>query len=194
MTTFTLSTPDVYFVHFPMWDKEVTFRRAYRTSILKTITGKEQRNSLRTIVLKSLSFEVIPSSIAEVNYMRRYLMAYLHSLWGVPVWPREMALSAAAASGQNILSITDTRYRGLANGNVVIVVDDYETYDVGTIDSFTNTQINLVANLANSYTTRHKVYPVLNAQLDSPQKLSRLIPGYSRVGMEFVEPLRSEEA
>jgi len=192
MTTFTLSSPDAYFTHFPKWDESMHFRRTYRTNILKSITGKEQRNTLRTIPVKSLSFTVQPPSIAETSYMRRYLMKYLHQLWGVPVWPREMSLSSAAASGQAVLNIDETRWRGLSNNDPVIVINDYNTYDAGTISSFTNTQITLSGNLTNSYSSGKKVYPLMNVELASPKDLSRLVPGYNKVAMEFIEPFRSE--
>ena len=193
--TLQLEAPSAYFCFAPLWAKDVTFARRYLTNVMISTTGDEQRNSLLTTDRKRLAHSVRTGNIAETSYLRRYILKYRHLVWGVPVWVYEMELTTTVDPGATVLGLAETAYRGLSNGDKIIWVSGYSTYEEATIQTFTSTSITVTAGLTSQWRSGQKVYPMLSAELRVQEfPLQPQTPKHVDVTVEFTQSLRCEDA
>lgn len=164
-------------------------RRSFRTSILASRTGSEQRSRLRTLVTRCVVYALDQTSAGLSNYVRRKLFSYLHLVMGVPLWTDVAVLSAEAASGQAVIQVDSTQYKAFEDGErcVILSADDPDSYEVGTIQSHNNTSITLTGNLVNTWASGLEVYPIIKCRLATGQKISALTASVDHLEIEAIE-------
>jgi len=183
-----LEQPSDYFVHPIYWANDVIFDRSFVNSISTSVTGREQRNILTTLVRRKISYSVITRNQEESYYLKGHLRLYLHLVWGVPLWIYDMTLTANASS--TTLNVNSTAYRELLVGQGVILVTNYKTYEVGTIDSFDATSITLSSGLSSTWIAGTKVYPVLRSEIGNAQEITVPYKHLFGLSISFVESFR----
>lgn len=183
-----------YLLLRPDWSNGVAFRRKWKTGILTSITGKEKRASLFTRVRRSIEYDLVFLDAAEMNYFKRKMFRSLHRIWGIPIWPDMVLLTAGVGIGANTLPVDSTNYRGYSIGTDIILidVDDPETFEVHKVLTVTDTQIVIVGLTANAWTVRSaEIYPLLRCRIRSGQQMTALTDGVGRARIEGTETLAS---
>lgn len=185
-----LEQPTDYFVYPIFWGNGVVYRRSHVCSILTSVVGKEQRSVLNTLVRRELEYSVVTRSQTETYYLKSRLRLYMHLVWGVPLWFYDMQLTADASG--TTLNVNETDYRELAEGQEVIIVTDYKTYEVGTIDTggIAATTITLASSLSSTWPNGTKVYPVLRCEIGSTQEMEFMYKHLLKVSVLFIESFR----
>ena len=180
---------DSYFLIQPNWEREISLKRRWMTSVQTSLSGKEMRSGLFTWPRKTLKYHITALSAAHMNYIKRKLFTYLHAVYGIPLWPDRTLLTAQADAGQSILAVDSTTDKYFVEGEECVVrdPDDLENYEVGVIDAISATQITLTENLVNTWPADTEVYPVFPARIQATQKLSIITPQIGEIMVEATE-------
>ncbi len=185
-----LISPTDYFVHPIYWKNPVVYRRKHICSITKSVIGKEQRSVLNTLVRRELQFSIHTRNQSETYHFKSHVRLYLHQVWGVPLWFYEMSLFADASG--TTLNVDSTQYRELVAGQRVILVTDYDTYEVGVINTFDTISITLTSSLTTSWSSGTKVYPVVSCEMQDFQDISYPYKELVLSELSFIESFRVE--
>ena len=163
-----------YFVVPPDWAESVKVSHSWRTSIQRSITGREKRSALFTVKRKRVAYSSIALYRNELIWLEAMFFKYLHYQWGFPIWPDKATLSVVGNIGDNNLTVETTIYRRFEVGDECILVDkaDFRTYEVQTVSGITLTQISLGANLTKAWPINSFVYPVIASRISGDQVLS----------------------
>jgi hypothetical protein len=191
---FELVQPVACCSFYPLWSEDVTLKRRFFTTFLDSEDGGEQRSAVASKVTRGHSFTVQTRTQAETSYLRRRAMMHVNKVWAVPLWPYEMELTSQASSGQATLNVNTTANRELVAGSseMVILVDTYNNLESGEVNAFDGTTITLGANLASTWPSGTKVYPVLRSTIGTVVDLEMPTLEHSKVQFEFVESFRSQ--
>jgi len=167
----------------PNWIDPVTINHAWHTSIQTSIPGQEKRSALFTWHRKTISYTLDLLTIQESNWMKRHIFRDIHNLWGVPLWPDYTYVTASAAAGQKIIAVEDTDDRRFATGDDIVLINpsDFTSYEKGTIDAFTATQITLVDNLVSTWPTHTDIYPLMTARMMQMQEVQSYTAAYGSI-------------
>ena len=188
-----LRQPDVYLVSPPIWDN-IILKRAYRTNIMMSISGDEQRSALSTKVRRELSYTIQCQSAAQTNYVKRRIMKYQHLIWGIPIWPYEMLVVSGGSAGSSDLVVNDASSRELVADTLlgeIIITTGYNTFEAKDMDSISSNTITLASALSLSWVADNKVYPVLRAELSNTQNYTLKTPEHNFITFNFVESFRN---
>lgn len=177
---------DVYITTEP---KSQQVAHLWRTSIQKTVNGKEKRTALFTWPRILLQSTYTPSGSREINWMKRKIIRYSDMLWGIPVWPDKTVLTAQAASGQKILAVADTGNRHFYAGRqcVIIKPSDPFVYAVGTINVLASAQITLLVNLAATWPAGSWVLPLYDCRIAADQEITGMAMRRQEIELEATE-------
>lgn len=172
----------------PNWANEVRVTEAWRTSILATPLGNEQRSALFAWPRLTHDFTPLANSYAKSAWITRALHAHLASVWQVPVWTDGTRLTAQADAGQAVLPVATTGNRRFIAGGGCILINpsDWSEYALGAIDSLDGTSITLDANLADTWPDA-EVYPLFSGILSTSQKINCLTARYRQMDVSFAE-------
>lgn len=147
----------------PDWKAEVKVRRIWRTAAQRSVTGKSSRQGLYSVPHLSMSYRLETMTADETDYLRRRLYASMHLILGCPLWPDRSDLTSTAAADQAILAL-DTTKRHFEVGAPVILLSGIDDYEVGLVQSFTDSQIVLEEALASAWPAGTAVYPLLQGK------------------------------
>jgi len=162
----------------------------WKTSTQLGQTGNERRTMLFTWPRLGLTVKYILSVNKNINWFKRQLIKNSDSVWAVPIWADETELTGSAASGQKTLAVADTGDRHFYDGRECIIINpnDFLSYEVGTIESFTATGITLVDNLASTWPAGSLVSPLYDFRIEKPeQEINSKFIGYQTICLELVE-------
>lgn len=169
------------------WTKPLEFSLEWTTNVLSMISKGEQRSSLFTWPRRSLKLDLKPVSVANYNYLKRYLYKRLHQIWGVPFWEDKTRLSSEASLGQPILEVESALHRNFEVGGLCAIISSWYNYEVGTIQSVASTQITLTGNLTYTWASNTEVYPLLKGRLGEAVGLGVPVPQVGELILEFSE-------
>lgn len=178
-----------YLTIAPNWDEPISVSHIWRTSIQTSITGAEKRSALFTWRRLKTAYNLDLLSAQQSNWAKRRLFRDISNLWGIPVWPDQTELTAQANNGQKILAVSDTDNRRFESGKLIILINpsDFASYEEGTIDTFTSTQITLVGNLVNTWSAYTDVLPLITARIEATQEVSNYTAQYGNIKIRAVE-------
>ena len=98
-----MTTISTYFTLPPDWAEGVKYSRAWRTSIITTAQGEEQRSALWTWPRRSLEYTVGGLSYRESAYIKRKFFKGQGTVYGVPLWTCRTTLYQQALVAQPIV-------------------------------------------------------------------------------------------
>ena len=159
----------------PDWSRGVTETLEWKTDVLQSPTGAEQRISRRLSPRRTFEFTAMLYDTARQRF-EHMLWQGCAGTWAMPVYPDVFALPAAVSSGATALSIP-TSGRDFSVGGTVLL-KTYESPDatsrMATVAAMTGDVLQLVSPLTDSWPAGSLVYPVRPAVLTEPPSLSRL--------------------
>ena len=191
-----MTTISTYFTLPPDWAEGVKYSRAWRTSIITTAQGEEQRSALFTWPRRSLEYTVGGLSYGESAYIKRKFFKGQGTVYGVPLWTSRTTLAAQASSGQPVVSLVDFDGHEFVEGDLVILLGSTpDSYEVGEIDSLVDAgavlTVTLTENLAATWAAGTSVCPVLPCRIRSEQQVEALTAEVVKTTIEAAEAFES---
>jgi len=183
-----LVQPSAYFTHPANWSVNPMFYRGYICSVKRAVVGLEQRSCFNSKVRRRLEYTAITGSQQESYYLKKYMKANRHLIWGVPIWMHEMVLTAIAST--DALEVDSTTHRELEVDQEVVLFTNYSTYEVGTIQTIGSTTITLDSAVSSSWSIGTKVYPILRSEIESFDGWLAKAPDIFIINISFSESFR----
>ncbi len=165
----------------------------WRTSIQNAYNGNEKRTMLYTWPRVILDVEYILSQNDRINWFKRNLIQKDTLTWAAPIWSDETTLTSQAASGQKILAVGSTDTRHFYNGRqcIIISASSFLSYEIGTIASFTSTEITLVDNLVSTWGAGSIVAPWYDFRLEDEQEIGALFQKLQKIELKLTEEFKT---
>lgn len=159
----------------PDWSRGVTETLEWKTDVLQSPTGAEQRISRRLSPRRTFEFTALLHDTARQRF-EHMLWQGCAGIWAMPVYPDVYALPAASSGGATAISVP-TSGRDFSVGGTVLLKTD-ESPDaisrIATVAGMTGDVLQLGSPLTDSWAAGSLVYPVRPAVLTEPPSLSRV--------------------
>jgi len=165
---------NAYFTIPPNWDGEVKASHSWRTSIQRSIVGREKRSALFTRKRERVIYSTILFFRSELVWLEAMFFKYLHDRWGFPIWPDRATLNVEGEIGQSSIQVKETANRRFKMDDECILISeaDCRIYEAHSIFSVAATEIFLKSTLTKSWPVGSNVYPVIASRIPSTQVLT----------------------
>lgn len=156
----------------PNWGAGIEERLEWKTDVLTSYNGTEQRLAIRSTPRRNMSYQFF----IDNNNDRRKFEAVLHNWggrqWMLPIWNEGQPLPTSVESGD--LSLTLDRISGdwKATGTAIIVRGPFD-FEALTVTSVVGNTIEFDDPIFSAWTTGAKIYPSVSAYLSDVQALER---------------------
>lgn len=159
----------------PDWSRGMTETLEWKTDVLQSPTGAEQRISRRLSPRRTFEFTTLVHDTGRQRF-ENMLWQGCAGTWAMPVYPDVFALPAAVSSGTTVLSIPTPGRDFSVGGTVLLKTDESPdaTSRMATVAAMTGDALQLVSPLTDNWPAGSLVYPVRPAVLTEPPSLSRL--------------------
>ncbi|EJG2382498.1 hypothetical protein AM381_RS20220 [Raoultella ornithinolytica] len=159
----------------PDWSRGVTETLEWKTDVLQSPTGAEQRISRRLSPRRTFEFTTLVHDTGRQRF-ENMLWQGCAGTWAMPVYPDVFALPAAVSSGVTALSMPTAGRDFTVGGTVLLKTDESPaaTSRMVTIAGIAGNVLQLASPLTDSWPAGTLVYPVRPAVLAEPPSLSRL--------------------
>ncbi|WP_027855202.1 hypothetical protein [Marinobacterium litorale] len=168
------------------WSSSVTESREYKTDVMRSRDGTEQRRAMRSKPRKSLSFDVLldGNDATALDYM---LYALQPHVWLLPQWHRQRRLASSAATGTDILVLDQPVAYDAQAGDYLVLMRTGQEPEAQTIAAIAGDRvtITLVDTLEADWSTYSAVYPAVPAQINGAASGKRLTSGVLRLPLSF---------
>ncbi len=155
----------------PNWDSGVLERLEWKTDVLSSETGHEQRVSRRLTPRRSFEASFL---IQKENrqYLNSLLTVYGAYPFLIPVWHSVTHLTEPAELGDDTIYL-DTEFREYEVGDLIIIRGrSFDDWEVNQVEEITPTSLKLISTLESGWRAGTRVYPA---------RLSRIDPRISNV-------------
>jgi hypothetical protein len=167
-------------------ETEITERWVHSSETLTADNGKEQRISLASLPKRSWSGSFFFNDQGEI---RRHVATMFHKFstsFNWPLWTEQTKLKAAVAIGANALVCNTTR-SDLREGALAILLEGTK-YEVVTVNAITSDGFTIVGTLANAFSERARVCPIVPVYSASNAAIIRKTSNdYAQVNFSFYE-------
>ncbi|EIW8591202.1 MULTISPECIES: phage tail protein [Klebsiella/Raoultella group] len=170
----------------PDWSRGVTEQLEWKTDVLQSPTGAEQRISRRLSPRRTFEFTTLVHDTGRQRF-ENMLWQGCAGTWAMPVYPDVFALPAAVSSGVTALSIPTAGRDFTVGGTVLLKTDESPaaTSRMGTIAGIAGNVLQLASPLTDNWPAGSLVYPVRKAVLTEPPSLSRLTGSATTAQVRF---------
>ncbi|HCI7562359.1 TPA: hypothetical protein NPW24_001900 [Klebsiella pneumoniae] len=170
----------------PDWSRGVTETLEWKTDVLQSPTGAEQRISRRLSPRRTFEFTTLVHDTGRQRF-ENMLWQGCAGTWAMPVYPDVFALPAAVSSGVTALSIPTAGRDFTVGGTVLLKTDESPaaTSRMVTIAGIAGNVLQLASPLTDNWPAGSLVYPVRQAVLTEPPSLSRLTGSATTAQVRF---------
>lgn len=173
------------------WVESVRMDEAFNTRINQALTDAEKRTQLLDRPFRTLEVTLNGMAQAQTHALGNMMMRWAEARTLVPVYMDRSKLTAAAASGQPIISC-DTTLRRFYIGQRILIAGNQQRCElvdteVGQIQSFTDTTITLEDNLASAFKVNALVYPLMECKVLLDSDRVRLTGHLAQARLRFLE-------
>ena len=131
-------------------------------------------------------------SLAENQYLKRMLFMYQNYMWGFPIWPDPIRLTAPLEPMDFYLSVTDTSNKHFLVCEECILISDYKTFGVCGMTYVDQYEIGLWEQPADiTWPTGTLIYPLFYALLGVKSELDSYTSDYSGMSIAVEGPIHS---
>lgn len=131
----------------------------FMTDVMMSANGKEQRVRVRNYPRQTIDYNFKVPEGDERRRMETFLYKWHPQVFGIPVWFEAQGLTAPVITGATTISL-NTAYSDFREGGLLIVWQDYLTFDALEIDTISANSITLTSELTHNYSARTKVMPL----------------------------------
>lgn len=173
----------------PDWTNGITERLSWKTDVLQSPTGAEQRRALRLAPRVTWDFDALVVD-DERSALEIALFAGAGRKWGLPVWHDVERLGADIAAGATVLPTAGGRDYAVG-GLVMLRGDDAFTFESAEILTVAPATITLKAGLQQAWPAGSRMWPARIAQLIELPQIARETDTLStlQVQMQSAEPI-----
>lgn len=166
-------------------EEEIVEYLEFRTDVIAKANRREQRIKLRKNPRQVFEHVYkIPEGVVR-SELDLLLAALQHRLYSVGVWEHEVALTAAAAIGDTVLSVEPTDYSDFREGGTLAVFVEDGDYEFRSIAEITSTTITIANGLTFAFPVGARVVPMRSAFLDSELEGGRWPVNLTELAMRF---------
>jgi len=172
----------------PTWDRGILERLEWKTDVLRSYNGREQRRKLRKGARRSVEFDVLISD-ADRRQLETTVGGWQARVWALPVWWSARTPTAPISLGATSIAIS-TANSDFAAGGLAIVLAPDGTNEVVEIDTVGASALNLRRPTASAWSTLAQVFPAIPARMDQAVALARFTgsAAYLRARFTGTEP------
>ena len=158
----------------------------WRTNILTADDGTEQRISLSELPKRSYSGRMTFETVAKVRRHMALMYAGYSNTFKWPAFHIQTKLKAKVAAASDTMYLNPVRSDFRAGATAIIIEGDkFETF---TVDEINTDHITAVAGLANSYSTKAMVMPLMTVYTQPGASVVRKpVDSFASVNFEFYE-------
>lgn len=151
----------------------LTQRLAWRTDILRTHNGTEQRISTRARPRQTLIANLLATSHEEVRRLLTQIYTEIAGQVFIPLWYEPFELTAEAAAGATLIQV-DLTFGEIEVDDTIYVVSPDESVTVAAIvSSLTTSSITVSAPLAQTLPIGSSLYRTLAANIEDGTAIER---------------------
>lgn len=153
----------IVFPFAPNFNADVTETLEWRSDILRTFDGNEQRRAVRTKARRYFEYKYTLTSLDQ-QMLQSMLWGWQNRAFMLPIWTDKRKLTQAQSIGNTTLFIDPTNYSFVAGGSAIIMQSptNYEVVQLLTVTPTVTT----ARGLEKSWPIGTAVYPI--------------VPGYMR--------------
>jgi hypothetical protein len=155
------------------WSQPYEETTSWKTSVLESYSGAEQRIGLRQLPRYEISFRVLSLNEGNTMEMEALIYGWQANTYGVPMWPEYSPLLAEAVVGSQTLSVSTLDRPAFVSGGFAMVwtsMQTWEAFGLGTVDAGA---ITIDAPLVSTWPAGARVVPLRLGHLSSNQALGR---------------------
>ncbi len=170
----------------PNWASPVREVFQWKTDIITSQKGLEQRRSLRNIPRRTFTFDLLLSGRNSFELENR-LYGYPDQTWAMPVWTDAGVLSANA-SADALEIFLDTHELGFKLGGYVVFYESAAKFEFARITSIADNKIEITEGLFYAWGAGSTVYPLIFTKAQAEQSQSFFTSGVleSNISMDVL--------
>lgn len=151
------------------WSQRIEIFSEYQTDITQALDTNEERLQLVDRPLRTQQVQLSGMNKAQSTELFNLAMRLGKERQVLPLYPDRSRLTATAAAAQKEVQCT-TAYRRFHKAQRVMIHDwsasgEIGTVEIGVIDEVQSDRLVLVSNLANTFDTSSRVYPLLDTEI-----------------------------
>lgn len=155
----------------PTWGENFLERYEWKTDLLRTYDGNEQRISVRPYPRKRVEFDILLNA-AEAAAFDAVLTGSQSRRFAVPVWQDRARLTDPLTAGTSVIYL-DTVYKDFYVGGDIAIGTSWAATEAAQVAAVYPDRIELVRPLLGSWPIGSWVAPARVARLESKQQVSR---------------------
>lgn len=156
-TVVVTGTAVVVFPSGPNWINGITETLKWTTTVDRAWSGYENRYSLAEEPRIRYNYQVRVRR-DEQQLLDNAIFGWASRLFLFPIWHEYMRLEADVLAGATVLSVNETAYRTIYEGQI-LVLRNGTTSETVQVLSFTSTTITLTEGIVGAYAAGARVYP-----------------------------------
>lgn len=178
----------------PDWSASVLERLEWKTDVLRSFDGSEQRRALRLAPRKAYEFDAFFLG-RERRLAETIAFGWGGRVWALPVWPDGVDTAADVASGALFVAC-ETEGLDFAPGAFAIFLRDAFASEVVEIAEVVPSGLHLARPTRSAWPSPSRLYPARTARLRDQIRFSRwdFDTSAARVAFELAEPVDFEPA
>lgn len=180
------------YLTMPMLEQRIS--HTWKTMIQENIEGDEKRSAIFTWPRIKLDNKIQLVTDAKRSFINAHFFRDIYGFWGIPIISDKALLTSESAAAQKVLTIDETDYRHFYDGRECVLIDpdDWESYEVATIDTVdSSTQITVVDNLVSTWPIGTLVFPIYDCRIIDEQTIASKFRGINSIDIAATESFES---
>ena len=173
------------FAFRPDWSTTPVETLSFKTEVLSSFTGHEQRVSLRSKPRYTLAYRVQTTTENENQRLENLLYNYQGKLFGIPWWMERTELTSAINPGDLSIAINTLLSPSFEVDGFAIVLTGISQFEVFTISKVYSDYIEVYTKAKNPWPIGTAVYPLRRGRLGTEQQLTRPVNWINVANFEF---------
>lgn len=175
----------------PNWSEPMTESLEWKTDVIRSFSGKEDREALRSKPRRQLAYRTTLEGNL-VNQFQNILYGWQDRQYALPVWFDKWVMQAPVDAGDTEVPV-ETDGRSFFEGGLAILMTDTFTFEVFVIDTIESDRLISENPLENDWPLRARLYPLNLAILPSSVPTQRVTSRVVTANLEFrTDPVETD--